>query len=310
MVEWVRDQRLVMEANPNWWRGSTDAQRLIFRTIADPATRVAELRSGGVQIIQSVPAGELDTLDSGDTRVVNIAEGRVMIYPFNLSKPPFDDARVRQAIHYGTDRAAIVKAIVGKYGTLLTGPFTPKWFGFNQDVQPYPYDPDKAKQLLADAGKSNLEFVWNITSGVFLKDKDVAEALAAQLGKIGVKMNLQPTDRAKLQQDHDAGNFEMTSVAWGTRPDPDPMLSSVVTSKAYNTDAEAKQLAQQARESVDQQQRRQIYQQVHKRMADQADWLYVYAQAETFGRRADVTWDGVPTHGSLAINLFYTPKPR
>src|SRR5205085_12482034 len=112
-----------------------------------------ELRSGGVQIIQSVPAGDLESLDSGNTKVVSISEGRVMIYPFNLSKPPFDDVRVRQALHYGTDRAAIVKAIVGQYGTLLSGPFTSKWFGFNAAVQPYPYDVEKAKQLLAEAGR-------------------------------------------------------------------------------------------------------------------------------------------------------------
>lgn len=310
MVEWVRDQRIVLEANPSWWRGTVNPQRLVFRTIADPTTRVAELRSGGVQIIQSVPAAELENLDQGDTRVVNISEGRVMIYPFNMATKPFDDVRVRQALLYGTDRATIVKAIVGKYGTVLTGPFTSKWMGYNSAVQAYPYDPEQAKKLLAEAGQSNLEFEWNITNGVFLKDREVAEALASQLSKIGVKMNLRPTERAKLQQDFNTGNFQLTSVAWGTRPDPDPMLSSIVTARDSNTDTELKQLIQQGRETVDEAKRREIYQQVHKRMADQAEWLFVYAQAETFGKRSDVPWDGVPTHGSLAINLFYLAKPR
>jgi peptide/nickel transport system substrate-binding protein len=305
MVEWVRDQRLTIEANPNWWGGALNPKRLVFRTIVDPTTRVAELRSGGVQIIQSVPAADLDTMDSGDTKLVAISEGRVMIYPFNMAAKPFDDVRVRQALMYGTDRAAIVKSVVGQNGTLLTGPFTSKWFGFNSSVEAYPYDQAKARQLLADAGVSNLEFDWNITSGVFLKDKEVAEALAAQLSRIGVKMNPRITERAKLQQDFNAGNFQMTSVAWGTRPDPDPMLSSVVSARASNTDAELKQLIQQGRETVDEAKRHDIYLQVHKRMAEQVHWLYVYAQAETFGKRADVTWNGVPTHGSLAINLFY-----
>jgi peptide/nickel transport system substrate-binding protein len=306
MVEWVRDQRLTLEANPGWWRGAPNPQRLVFRTIGDPSTRVAELRSGGVQIIQSVPAASLDTLDTGETRVVNIAEGRVMIYPFNLAKKPFDDVRVRQALLYGTDREAIVKSVVGKYGTLLTGPFTSKWMGFDPAVSAYPYDTAKAKDLLAQAGQSQLEFDWNITSGVFLKDKEVAEALASQLNKIGVKMNLQVTERAKIQEDFNSGNFQLTSVAWGTRPDPDPMLSSIVTARDSNTDADVKALIQQGRSSVDDTARTQIYQQVHKHMREQAEWLFVYAQAESFGKRADVVWNGVPTHGSLAINLFYT----
>jgi peptide/nickel transport system substrate-binding protein len=310
MVEWVRDQHLTMEANPNWWRGGVNPQRLTFRTIADPSTRVAELRSGGAHIIQSVPAAELDRLDSGDTRVVNISEGRVMIYPFNMAKKPFDDVRVRQALLYGTDRATIVKSVVGKYGTQLAGPFTSKWMGYDPNVQAYPYDPDQAKDLLSQAGQSSLEFDWNITNGVFLKDREVAEALANQLSKIGVKMNLRVTERAKLQEDFNAGNFQLTSVAWGTRPDPDPMLASVVTARDSNTDAELKQLIQQGRSTVDDAQRRDLYAQVDKRMRDQAEWLFVYAQAETFGKRADVAWDGVPTHGSLAINLFYQVQPR
>ncbi|MBW3632916.1 MAG: ABC transporter substrate-binding protein [Chloroflexi bacterium] len=309
MAEWRRGEAVVLEANPDWWRGTPTPERLVFRPIVDPATRVAELRSGGVDIIQSVPAAELEALNAGDTRVVNIPQGRLMIYPFNMAEPPFDDVRVRQALHYGTDRAEIVDALLGEYGTLLTGPFTSIWLGFNPEVEAYPYDPEKARQLLAEAGQENLEFTWNITDGVFIGDREVAEALANQLRQIGVTMNLQVTERAKLQEDHQAGNFQLTSVAWGTRTDPDPMLQSIVASRAHNTDEVVKALIQQAREEVDEDVRAELYQQIHARMAEQAEWLFVYAQAETFGARADVPWNGVPTHGSLAINLFYLLEP-
>ena len=70
-----------------------------------------------------------------------------------------------------------------------------------------------------------------------------------------------------------------------------------------------KALIQQGREEVDSAKREEIYRQVHARMAEQAEWLFVYAQSETFGARADVPWNGVPTHGSLAINLFYLLEP-
>lgn len=86
------------------------------------------------------------------------------------------------------------------------------------------------------------------------------------------------------------------------------MLSSVVASRDSNTDADLKGLIDQGKRLVDEAQRREVYQKVHARMADQAEWLFVYAQAETFGKRANVEWDGVPTHGSLAINLFYLAK--
>ena len=259
--------------------------------------------------MQSVPAAELEALNSGDTRVVNIPQGRLMIYPFDMAEPPFDDVRVRQAILYGTDRAEIVDALLGDYGTLLTGPLTSLWFGFNPEVEPYPYDPEQAKDLLAEAGQENLEFTWNITDGVFLGDREVAEALSSQLRQIGVTMNLQVTERAKIQEDHQASNFELTSVAWATAEDPDGMLQSIVSNAKHNTDEEAKALIQQARELVDKEARGELYRQVHARMAEQAHWLFAYAQSETYGARADVPWNGFPSRGSIAVHLFYLLEP-
>ncbi len=302
---WERGGNLVLDANPDWWRGSVSPDRLVFRTITDPATRVAELRAGGADIIQSVPAAELESLNSGGTRVVNIPQGRLIIYPFNMAEAPFDDVRVRQAIHYGTDRAEVVDALLGEYGTLLSGPFTPVWLGHNPDVDPYPYDPEKAKALLAEAGQENLEFTWTITDGVFLGDREVAEALANQLRQIGVTMNLQVTERAKLQEDHRAGAYQLTSAAWGTRSDPDPMLQWAVASVPHNTDEDTKELIQQARELVNRDERLALYQDVHARMAEQAEWLFVYAQSETFGAQADHPWNGSPSRGSIAAHHFF-----
>src|SRR5690606_36819910 len=132
-----------------------------------------------------------------------------------------------------------------------------------------------------EAGYDTLEFSWNITDGVFLGDREVAEALANQLRQIGVTMNLQVTERAKIQEDHQTSNFQLTSVAWATAVDPDALLQSIV-GKAHNTDEEAKAMIQQARELVDPEDPIAIYQQLHARMAEQAHWFYVYAQAETF----------------------------
>src|SRR5690606_4187468 len=113
------------------------------------------------------------------------------------------------------------------------------------------------------------------------------------------------TERAKLQEDHRAGAYQLTSAAWGTRSDPDPMLQWAVASVPQNTDEETKELIQQARELVNRDERLAIYQDVHARMADQAEWLFVYAQSETFGARADHPWNGSPSRGSVAAHHFF-----
>lgn len=307
LVEWVQGSRIVMEANPDWWRGSVSPRRLTFRWLTDPTTRMAELESGGAHIIQAVPASRLDEVANSDRlSLVAIPKSTILPYIFNIAKPPFDDVRVRRAILYGTDRAAIVDALLGEYGTLLTGPTTDNWVGFDPSVEPYPYDPDMARQLLAEAGQTNLTFDAIMTDGQFLRDREVWEAMANQLASIGVTMNLIPTERARILDQLNAGDFQLLQQSWGTRTDPDPMYSYYITNgTAYFNDDVAIQLVQDAKSTIDPDERKRIYQELFRRMADQAHWLFVYAQADAFGKQRDVDWDGFPHLGSTTLHFFF-----
>jgi hypothetical protein len=111
LVEWKRDQQLVLEANPGYWRGAVNPKRLVFRPIKDSATRTAELRSGGVDIIAAPSVPQLELLDSGDTRVVPVKGGRVIIYLMNVKQPPFDNKKVREAVNLAVNREAIVNPL-------------------------------------------------------------------------------------------------------------------------------------------------------------------------------------------------------
>ena len=90
VVEWKRDQQLTLEANPTYWQGVPSPRRLVFRPIRDPGTRAAELRAGGVDIIATPPATQVDLLDQGETQVRAAKAARLILYPFNLSEPPFN----------------------------------------------------------------------------------------------------------------------------------------------------------------------------------------------------------------------------
>src|SRR5579884_1496835 len=227
VVEFARGERLVLERNPTYWGPPPEPARLILRPITDPSTRVAELKAGGVQIITGPPAARLKELDQGDTELIRLKGGRTIIYPFITKTKPFDDVRVRQAANYAVDREAIVKSILEGYGELLHGPFASSWLGYDPDLKPYPYDPAKAKQLLAEAGYPNgVDTVFNISNGVFLRDREIAEAMAAQLAEVGIRVQLVPTERAKLISDWLSGVAQgITSAQWGAAADPDPLQS-------------------------------------------------------------------------------------
>jgi peptide/nickel transport system substrate-binding protein len=310
-VEWKRDQQLVLEANPTYWRGAVQPRRLVFRIVKDAATRAAELRSGGVDIIAAPPVPQLDLLDSGDTRVVPVKGGRVIIYPMNVKQSPFDNKKVREAVNLAVNRDAIVKSVLGGRGIVLAGPFTPPWLGYDPAVKPFPYDPARARQLLAEAGyPQGFESTWSISSGVFLKDTEIAEAAAGQLRQVGVRLKLVPTDRSKIQKDAVEGTFQgITSIAWGTQFEPDPMLSWVLA-KPFMSTPRIIELVQQGRGEVNLEKRRGIYQELYRQAHDEALWLFVHAQDELWAERRDVNWTPYNVSGSKAKVYYFAAGGR
>ena len=311
-VEWKRDQQLVLEANPAYWRGTVNPKRLVFRPIKDATTRAAELRSGGVDVIAGPPVPQLDALDSGETQVVPVKGGRIIIYLFNVTQPPFDKQKVREAVNLAVNREAIVKNVLGGRGVVMAGPFTSAWLGFDPAVKPHAYDPARARQLLAEAGfPQGFETTWAISSGVFLKDTEIAEAVASQLRQVGVRVKLTPTERAKIQKDVQEGTFQgMSSVAWGTQFEPDPMLNWVFM-RPHLGAPRLQELVKQGRSETDLEKRRKIYQELYRTAHDKAMWLFVHAQDELWAKRRDVPWTPHNITGSKAIVYYFqVPSAR
>jgi len=155
------NDQITVEAYPDYYGGSPDLApvgppkiaRAIFRMMPEPSTRVSSLKAGEVHIIQSVPVDLIPDLESVDNVDVLFAEGtRNYAMEFNNAQPPFDDVRVRQALNYAINWEPILSQIYGGYATRLPTAFLPSGFGYKSDLEPYGYDPDKAVELLTEAG--------------------------------------------------------------------------------------------------------------------------------------------------------------
>jgi ABC-type transport system substrate-binding protein len=238
--------------------------------------------------------------------VVPVKGGRIIIYLFNLTQPPFNNQKVREAVNLAVNREAIVRSVLGGRGLVLAGPFTPAWLGFDPGVKAHPHDPGRARQLLADAGHpQGFETTWAISSGVFLKDAEIAEAVAGQLRQVGVRVKLVPTERAKIQKDVQEGTFQgMSSVAWGTQFEPDPMLNWVFMRPHLGT-PRIQELVKQGRSETELEKRRKIYQELYRAAHDEATWLFVHAQDELWAKRRDVAWSPHNITGSKAIVYYF-----
>jgi peptide/nickel transport system substrate-binding protein len=192
-VSWERDEAITLEAVPDHWRKPKIA-KVIFKPIPEGSSRVAAIKTGAVDIAVAIPPIDFASVNQGDkTFGINATSNRAYLLNMDtLTFKPFQDRRVRQAINYAIDKQAIIKNTLSGFGKPIATSVIPEAFGHNPNIKPYPYDPEKAKQLLAEAGYPNgFEVGFDTTSGRYPQDKEVAEVVSGQLAKVGIKVNVQ-----------------------------------------------------------------------------------------------------------------------
>lgn len=194
VTEFVPNDHITLQATPSW-RGAPKTSTIVFRRIPDPATRIQALRSGQIDIAQGVSPDDTLGLESAGFKVLNIPRAQVQQITFETTTAagPWQNKLVRQAMNYAVDRATIVKLLLGGTTKAAAGQIVgPDAFGFNPQLKPYPYDPQKAKQLLAQAGyQDGFKVTMQATVGNFPNDKQAYEAVASYLGRVGIDVNFQ-----------------------------------------------------------------------------------------------------------------------
>jgi len=197
LVEWIQGDRIVMEKNENYWReGYPLLDQLIFRSIPESATRVAAIQTGEVDIVTRLSAEEADSLRGIEgLEVTNYTVDRVYYIAFNNMTTgigqPTEDVRVRLAMNYAVDVQAIIDAIFNGYAAPATGLVTPDNWGYDSEIQPYGYDVERARELLAEAGyPDGFEMDFACPAGAYTNFEQVCEAVQGFLGEVGIVTNL------------------------------------------------------------------------------------------------------------------------
>jgi peptide/nickel transport system substrate-binding protein len=219
--EWVSGERLVLVRNEDYWRELPKLERVNFSFIAEEQARIAALLAGDVDFDTVVPPSLLSMVEADPNMVV---ERGPSLFPewvaFNVEKPPFDDVLVRRAVGYAIDVDTIIEEIFLGVGVRSTQPVAPGVFGYDDTIQPIPFDPDMARDLLAQAG-------WEDTDGDGVVDKDgqefsaefvimnvteiqrMAEAIQAYLADVGLQVEIVVEDWGAFLADMAAGNMNM-----------------------------------------------------------------------------------------------------
>jgi peptide/nickel transport system substrate-binding protein len=298
-VEWVKDDHLSLVAYEDHWRGAPSIANATFRPIPELSTRVAALQSGDVDLIVNVPSFrqvELERTQGLDVRPVPSTYIQYVALD-GTKNPALADVRVRKAIQYATDVEEIVEFLFDGAAARIAVPLAYGTFGLDETIAPYPYDPERARELLAEAGyPDGISFDLDAPVGRYAQDKEVAEALVGQWVRVGIDVNLNrnewSTQRTKYR-DGDALE-EAHFMGWGTSTfDADDILfggfARQPTKNNYSNER-VTELVVEARTTLDPAERQELYSEALEIIHDEVPWLFLFQQFDIYGIREDLDW--------------------
>jgi len=296
-VKWLRGDRIIVEANEKYWDGPPGVERIIFKPIPEDATRIAELISGNSHIISNVPPFLVSQVKANrGLNIQSIPSGRIMYCYLNtVAEGPLKDKRVRQALNYAIDKTSIVNQVLKGYGHVMGGVLVPYQFGYDETLRPYPYDPDRAKKLLAEAGYAKgLKLNVNTSSGRYLLDKEVSQAIAGMLNRIGIETDFRVQEWGNYVRILTGKELkDIGFIGWknsifdaeGTFP---PLISKDMEACkkdqfSYYINGEVVGMLDLARRLHDSERRKEIYRKVQRIIYDEAPFIFLYQQVDNYG---------------------------
>ncbi|MCA9996923.1 MAG: ABC transporter substrate-binding protein [Anaerolineales bacterium] len=290
-VEWVKGDKIVLEAFEDYWEeGLPKVARLVFRPIPESATRLAAVQTGEIHIATRFVKEEADQVfGNSDVRVISYANDRSYYIAFNnLSSgigQPTEDVRVRQAMNYAVDRQAIVDALFDGQATLSSGFVSPFNMGFDPSIEPYPYDPDKARELLVEAGyPDGFQIGFACPIGAYPNFEQVCEALAGYLADVGITLDGGEIQFMESGQYWDLeANKELPPMfgdAWSVTNGEalDRLQGALLAEASYAAweDADLRALIEEAGSTIDPDARAAVYGEIHQYMYDNPPFIYLY----------------------------------
>lgn len=318
LTELVPGKKIVLEKNEAYFAGSPKGMpsigKIIWRTLPEMNTQVAELMTGGLDWIWLVPPDQAKKLAEMDQLTVIAAETmRIGYLTFDAAnrsekehgmKNPFKDVKVRQAVSHAINREAIAKNLLGGNSRPIFSPCYPTQVGCTQDVATYPYDVAKAKKLLAEAGYPD---GFDITLFGY-RNRPYAEAIVGDLKAVGINAKLTMMKYSALREKQRAGKTPMEFLTWGSYSIND--VSAIVShffqfeADDMSRDAEVRDLLKEADAEIDVPKRKALYAKAIKIITAKAYWapMFTYVSNNCFTK--DLSFTPYPD----AVPRFFLAK--
>jgi peptide/nickel transport system substrate-binding protein len=299
-VQWIPGQKIVFDANPDHFEGRPYISRVITRVIPDQATLFLELKSGGVDTTTLTPVQYTKQTETEEFRR-SFRKYRYLGFSytylgFRLDHPFFKDKRVRQAISHAINKKELIDGVLFGLGQEVTGPYKPGHWVYNPGVRRYPFEPAKAKALLAEAGwksgpdgtmeKDGRKFAFTVFTNAGNESRAKTAAIVQQhLAAVGIRMEIRTLEWAAFINEFvKKRKFDALILGWATGPEPDQfdIWSSTKTgpdelNHVGFANAEADRLLEEGRRTFDVEKRRKAYFRFQEILAEEQPYVFLYA---------------------------------
>jgi peptide/nickel transport system substrate-binding protein len=289
-LRWRQGQFIEMAANTGYFGGPPKIDKLTVRQIPDDATRMASLMTRESDIVVQIPPDLVKTVQqSGNAHVASVGAYMSMVVHFDSVRGPLTNKKIRQAINYAIDKKSLVNDLLAGQGKPLLGQvLMPGVFGFNPDLTPYPYDPARAKKLLAEAGVAQgLTLTLNTPVGRYIADREIAIAVAGQLSKVGIHVNVVPKEWGLYIKELRSNRLgDMFLIGWSNYGDAGyvlPHFTSRSSFGVYRSNPKLDALVQKARVEIDPVARAHIYKEATELMREAAPAAFLVQPSAIYG---------------------------
>jgi peptide/nickel transport system substrate-binding protein len=309
-VSWQRDGNLVMTRHDNYWGPKAAIKEIVTRKVKEDAGRVAGLLAGQGDVINNVPVEELSRFDKHPRVRAEIVEGQRMYFlAMNVTHKPFDNKLVRQAINYAVDPTTIIKHIYEGNGYVMNGPMGTNVIGFDPKIRRYPVDLKKGKELLEKAGFPNgFDVKLYFSPDRYPKAKEVCQVIAAQLAKIGIKVEL-VSQEFVIFWGKEGVNGGKLGFYYVGRPatDADTVYDqyyrSGVSPRIQYKNPEFDRIIDEEQKTGDQKKRIALLHQAGRILMEDVPFVSLYTLAEIYGVARNVIWKARPDEKVLSFGM-------
>jgi peptide/nickel transport system substrate-binding protein len=297
LEKWDRGNEIVLNANPDYWKGEPSIKKVVFRAVPNAASRIADLQSGLADIVFPISPDDVQNIEQNpDLKVLSTPTERVTYLAFNvLGDTPTKSEEVRKAIAYGVNYEEMMSALLGGYGDKVNSVLTPFSFGYIESIEGYEYNPEKAKELLNQAGYSDGLTLDFATSPAY--DQRVIQAVQGDLSKIGIEVNIVNTDHATYLQNIQSENRNWGSIRMGNWScaclDADgtiyPLFRTGSVWSSYSNE-DFDKAVDAARTTTDESERLAAYENGFKILHDEVPGIGLWQLHQLYGASKNLNW--------------------